>query len=227
MKKKVWAIAMLTTTIFAAALLAGCGQDKDTQSSARENGAQENGAQESDARENGAQENSAQENGAQEKGTQGNGAQSANVAGSSEEPLDTLPNLAIRFGETKDRPVYEIQLEDNEVSLAFVRVLRARAQTIPIYVFDGSENTDVLQYYDIPASYNIPDGEPVTVESELAGEVYYSAPSRIMIFYKDSQIQGEYVKVGSVIHTEGLEEAVESNPLDSWKNKRVIVSIAE
>lgn len=149
---------------------------------------------------------------------------------SEEETIDTdstLPNLAIRFGETEDRPVYEIQLEDNEVSLQFVRILQKREQTIPIYVFDGSENTDVLQYYDIPSRYNIPNGSPVSVDRENAGDVYYSAPSRIMIFYRDAELPGNYVKVGTVTTVEGLEDAVNSNPLDAWENKRVMVSIAE
>lgn len=69
----------------------------------------------------------------------------------------------------------------------------------------GQENTDVLQYYDIPPSYDIPDGTPEMVTSEKAREVYYSA-GRIMIFYKD---------------------AVNSNLLDSWGNKRVTIGIMQ
>lgn len=197
--KKIW-----ITSILLAALLTGCGQAANNQSA--DNAGSETAQSET----------------------------IETVEKTEDEPIEiqqenenALPNLAIRFGETEDRPVYEIQLEDNEVSLAFVRVLQEREQTIPIYVFDGSENTDVLQYYDIPDRYDIPDGEPEMVESEQAGEVYYAAPSRIMIFYQDAQIPGDYVKVGSVTSTEGLAEAVESNPLDAWENKRVMLSIAE
>jgi len=210
-KVKLWAILVLTATV-----LTGCGQVDNTQEN---NGSMEETVAQT---ENDEIMKSTTENAMEENSSEENIEESDN-----EESQGTLPNLAIRFGETEDRPVYEIQLEDNEVSLAFVRVLQEREQTIPIYVFDGSENTDVLQYYDIPASYNIPDGEPVSVESEAAGEVYYSAPFRIMLFFKDGQVPGDYVKVGTVTTTEGLAEAVESNPLDAWQNKRVIVSIAE
>lgn len=140
---------------------------------------------------------------------------------------EILPNLSILFGETADRPLYEITLEDNEVAEAFVKILQRGSQTIPIYVFDGSENTDKLQYYDIPSSYQIPDGNPVLVEEESVGEIYYSSPGRIMIFYREAELSGEYVKVGTIADTEGLEEAVTSNPLDAWGNKRVIISVAE
>lgn len=143
-----------------------------------------------------------------------------------DEALAELPNIYLRLGETQDRPSFEITLEDNEVSVRFVRILQDYTRVIPLYVFDGSENTDVLQYYDIPSGYNIPDGTPERVTSEKAGEVYYSA-GRIMIFYKDAEIEGNYVKIGETLTTEGLEDAVNSNPLDDWGNKRVTIGIME
>jgi len=137
-----------------------------------------------------------------------------------------LPHIYLRLGETEDRPSYEITLLDNEVSARFIRILQDQTRVIPLYVFDGSENTDVLQYYDIPDSYDVPDGEPQLVTSEKAGEVYYSA-GRIMIFYQDAEIEGNYVKIGDTLTTEGLKEAVDSNPLDEWGNRRVTIGILE
>lgn len=137
-----------------------------------------------------------------------------------------LPDIYLRLGETDDRPSYEIALEDNEVSVRFVRILQEYTRVIPLYVFDGSENTDVLQFYDIPASYDIPDGEPTIVTSEKAGEVYYSE-GRIMIFYQDAEIEGNYVKIGETLTTEGLADAVNSNPLDEWGNRRVTIGIVD
>lgn len=142
------------------------------------------------------------------------------------EEAAALPNIYLRLGETEDRPSYEITLEDNEVSVRFVRILQDMTRVIPLYVFDGSENTDVLQYYDIPSSYDIPDGTPEMVTSEKAGEVYYSA-GRIMIFYKDAEIEGNFVRIGETLTTEGLEDAVNSNPLDDWGNRRVTIGIME
>lgn len=151
-------------------------------------------------------------------------ADSSNTA--DEDILEELPIIYLRLGETDDRPSYEIALEDNEISVRFVRILQEFTRVIPLYVFDGSENTDVMQFYDIPSSYDIPDGEPELVTSEKAGEVYYSA-GRIMIFYQDAEIEGNYVKIGETLTTEGLADAVNSNPLDDWGNRRVTIGIAE
>jgi len=137
-----------------------------------------------------------------------------------------LPHIYLRLGEASSRPLYEIELIDNDVSVRFVRILQDSTRVLPLYVFDGSENTDVLQYYDIPSRYDIPDGAPQLVTSEKAGEVYYSA-GRIMIFYRDAEITGNYVKIGQTLTTEGLEDAVNSNPLDSWGNRRVTIGIME
>ena len=41
-----------------------------------------------------------------------------------------------------------------------------------------------MQYYDIPSHYEIPS-EPEMVTAEKAGEVYYSEPNRIILFYQD------------------------------------------
>ena len=153
-------------------------------------------------------------------------AQTDRIQEDTNEEAAVLPNIYLRLGETDDRPSYEIALEDNEVSVRFVRILQDMTRVIPLYVFDGSENTDVFQYYDIPSSYNIPDGTPEMVTSEKAGEVYYSA-GRIMIFYKDAEIEGNYVKIGETLTTEGLEDAVNSNPLDAWGNRRVTIGILD
>lgn len=140
------------------------------------------------------------------------------------EQTSALPNIYLRLGETNDRPVYEIELIDNEVSERFVRLLQDYTRVLPLYVFDGSNNTDVLQYYDIPSSYDIPSGTPELVTNESAGEVYYSQ-GRIMIFYRDAELEGNFVRIGSTLTTEGLEDAVNSNPLDSWGNRRVTIGI--
>jgi len=43
-----------------------------------------------------------------------------------------------------------------------------------------------MQFYDIPSKYEIPsDSKHIT--EEKAGEVYYSEPNRIVLFYKDTQ----------------------------------------
>jgi len=144
----------------------------------------------------------------------------------SEDTLEELPLIYLRLGEDSRRPSYEIELIDNEVSVRFVRILQEMTRVIPLYTFDGSENTDVLQFYDILNRYDIPDGTPELVTSEKAGEVYYSN-GRVMIFYKDAEVEDNYVYIGKTLTTEGLEDAVNSNPLDEWDNRRVTIGIVE
>lgn len=58
-----------------------------------------------------------------------------------------------------------------------------------------------------------------TVTSEKAGDVYYSEPNRIMLFYHDGEISGEYTLVGH------FDATVENNPvLEGWGNKIVSIS---
>lgn len=140
--------------------------------------------------------------------------------------LEELPHIYLRLGESSSRPSYEIELVDNEVSVRFVSILQEMTRIIPLYTFDGSENTAVLQFYDIPNRYDVPDGEPQLVTSEKAGEVYYSS-GRVMIFYKDAALEGNFVYIGKTLTTEGLEDAVNSNPLDEWDNRRVTIGIME
>lgn len=53
---------------------------------------------------------------------------------------------------------------------------------------DEDADYDVMQYYDVSSRYDIPSN-PETVTSEKAGEVYYSDPNRIVLFYHDA---GDY-----------------------------------
>lgn len=90
--------------------------------------------------------------------------------------------------------------------------------------YDDYENWEVMQYYDIPSRYEIPSGA-VSVTSEKAGEVYYSEPNRIILFYGNADISGEYTKIGSIQDSEEFRSAVENNPvLEGWSNKIVRIN---
>ena len=84
-----------------------------------------------------------------------------------------------------------------------------------------------MQYYDIPSRYEIPSGAE-TVTSVKAGDVYYSEPNRIILFYHDAEVTGEYTKVGTIDVTDEFVKAVEENPvLEGWSNKIVLISDGE
>ena len=64
-----------------------------------------------------------------------------------------------------------------------------------------------------------------TITLQKAGEVYFEEGNRIVLFYKDAQISGEYTKLGYFDTSEDFVSAVESNPvLEGWGNKIVVIS---
>lgn len=81
-----------------------------------------------------------------------------------------------------------------------------------------------MQYYDIPSRYEIPSGAE-SIASEAAGTVYYSEPNRIVLFFHEAEISGEYTPVGYFDCTDEFVTAAEENPvLEGWGNKLVLIS---
>lgn len=133
--------------------------------------------------------------------------------------------LEVRFGD--DGAPFVMQMEDNAAAAAIAGYVGTASWRLPIYHYDDYENWEVMQYYDIPSRYEIPS-DPETVTAEKAGEVYYSEPNRIILFYQDGEVTGEYTKIGTIEDTEEFREAVESNPvLEGWGNKIVRINSME
>ena len=129
---------------------------------------------------------------------------------------DTSANqaaISVTFGEGGER--YTMTVEDNATTQFLLNYLGYSSLNLPVYhdgVYEGYE------YYDIPSHYQIPD-EPTAVTSVKAGEVYY-ADNQIILYYQDMDVKAEYTKIGTIEDTDGLEEAVISNPvLEGWGNK--------
>lgn len=134
-------------------------------------------------------------------------------------------DLTVRFGD--DGAPFAMHLYDNPTALAIAGHVGTAAWRLPIYHYDDFENAGVMQYYDIPNRYEIPSA-PETITSEKAGEVYYSDPNRIVLFYQDAEVTGEYTRVGYFDPTGEFVSAVENNPvLEGWGNKIVNISPAE
>lgn len=135
---------------------------------------------------------------------------------------ESATSLTVNFGD-QGAP-FTLHLYDNDTAAAIARHVGTADWRLPIYHYDDYENWEVMQYYDIPSRYEIPSN-PENVTSERAGEVYYSEPNRIVLFYGDAQVSGEYTPVGYFDATEDFVSAVENNPvLEGWGNK--IVRIA-
>lgn len=133
--------------------------------------------------------------------------------------------LEVRFGD--DGEPFIMNLDDNPTAAAIAGYVGTASWRLPIYHYDDYENWEVMQYYDIPSRYEIPS-DPETVTSEKAGEVYYSEPNRIILFYQDAEVTREYTRVGTIEDSEAFRSAVEENPvLEGWGNKIVHIDSAQ
>lgn len=145
--------------------------------------------------------------------------------GTADNTSEAITELTVRFGCGGDP--FTLYLEDNETAAAIAEYVGQTAWQLPIYHYDDFEGWEVMQYYDIPSRYDIPS-TPESVTSEAAGEVYYSDPNRIILFYQDGEISGDYTLVGHFEATEEFVSAVEENPvLEGWGNKIVQISAEE
>lgn len=131
--------------------------------------------------------------------------------------------LEVRFGDNGSP--FMLQLNGSDTSAAIARYVGTSDWRLPIYENDKDADYDVMQYYDIPSSYDIPSA-PEKVTSVKAGEVYYSDPNRIILFYQDAEIsEEEYTPVGYFDATDEFVEAVKNNPvLEGWGNKIVLIT---
>ena len=131
--------------------------------------------------------------------------------------------LEVRFGDNGEP--FMMTLLDNETATAIARYVGTSDWRLPIYERDDDVDYSVLQYYDIPSRYDIPSDNPETVTEAKAGDVFYSDPNRIVLFYHDAEISAEYTRIGTFDATEEFVTAVEENPvLEGWGNKIIHIS---
>lgn len=133
-----------------------------------------------------------------------------------------VTELAVRFGD--DGEPFRMHLEDNDTAKAIAGYVGTSDWRLPIYDRDDDIDYSVMEYYDIPDRYEIP-AEPEIVTEAKAGDVFYSDPNRIVLFYRDADISEEYVKIGTFDATDEFVSAVENNPvLEGWGNKIIQIS---
>lgn len=144
---------------------------------------------------------------------------------SAESSANGMPGMTMQFG--YDGPIYTVELEDNDTAATLADYAARGEYNLPIYTYEDYENEDILQFYDIPSRYEIPDDAQHYTE-EKAGELYYSYPNRVILFYQDAQIEGDYTKIGTLTSTEGLVDAVRDNePLRDWNCLVIPVRVTE
>ncbi len=130
--------------------------------------------------------------------------------------------LKVKFGQNS-KP-FTMVMENNETANKIIRDVGSQPWNLPIYNFDNYEGWEYFQYYDIARRYTY-TSNPVKVTKVKAGEVYYSHPNRIILFYHDATINMQLTKIGQIEGTEDFIKAVENNPtLEYWGNKIVSIS---
>lgn len=143
----------------------------------------------------------------------------------SSQAVTAATELYVRFGD--DGAPFTMHLYDNDTAAAIARHVGTADWRLPIYHYDDYDNWEVMQYYDIPSRYEIPSN-PESIAAEQAGTVYYSEPNRIVLFFGDAEVSGEYTPVGYFDVTDEFVSAVENNPvLEGWGNKIVKISAGE
>lgn len=131
--------------------------------------------------------------------------------------------LTVRFGNS-GQP-FTMHLLDNATAQTIADYVGTSDWRLPIYDRDDTLDYSVMEYYDIPSRYDIPSDNPQTVTEAKAGDVYYSDPNRIVLFYQDAEISEEYTKIGTFDATDDFISAVENNPvLEGWGNKIIQIS---
>ena len=117
-----------------------------------------------------------------------------------------------------------MHLEDNETAQVIAGYVGTSDWRLPVYERDDDVDYSVVQYYDIPSRYEIPS-DPETITEAKAGDVFYSDPNRIVLYYQDAEISEEYTKIGTFDATEEFVTAVAENPvLEGWGNKIILIS---
>ena len=152
---------------------------------------------------------------------------SSQPASQSSEEDDNIPSsnateLTVQFGDSGDS--FVMHLEDNSTAAVIAGYVGTTDWRLPVYSYDES---DVMEYYDIPSQYEIPDNSATVTEAH-AGDVFYSDPNRIVLYYHDAQINEQYTRIGTFDATEEFVDAVENNPvLEGWGNQIVVISNGE
>lgn len=198
-------IVLALSVITVSVLLAGCGQDA---------GGNRISSSAADTAVTVAEGNSFAEENENDIGNAAENIGTEETAGAAE--------LLVSFGDDGD--AFPMHLYENDTAQAVAGHVGTADWRLPIYNYDNYEGWEYFQYYDIPSRYEIPSN-PETVTSAKAGEVYYSEPNRIILFYHDAEISEEYTPIGYIDSSEAFVEAVEENPvLEGWGNKIVRIS---
>lgn len=212
-------MGMMAAMALLVSLLAGCGQNHGAAERAEDTARESNNV----VANNAGTGNAGGEDSSGNRTDTEDAVSVENPSGEAQAAENGSTQLEVRFGD-RGEP-FMMTLLDNETAAAIARYVGTSDWRLPIYERDADADYSVLQYYDIPSRYEIPSDNPETVTEAKAGDVFYSDPNRIVLFYHDVEISAEYTKIGTFEATEDFITAVEENPvLEGWGNKIIQIS---
>ena len=212
-------MGMMAAMALLASLLAGCGQNNGAAKRAGDTARESSNVVANDA----GAGNAGEEDSSGNRTDTEEVVNEENPSGGNQAAESGSTQLEVRFGDSGE--AFMMTLLDNETAAAIAGYVGTSDWRLPIYERDDDADYSVLQYYDIPSRYEIPSDNPETVTEAKAGDVFYSDPNRIVLFYHDAEISAEYTKIGTFEATEDFITAVEENPvLEGWGNKIILIS---
>jgi len=108
---------------------------------------------------------------------------------------------------------FEVILNDSTAAKA----LLSQVPETPMMLPESYDEGGVCKYYDIPSRYvsamNIETEEMTSVK---AGEFIINAEGRLYLYYADSEISGEYMKIGVIKDTTDLAEKLGNGSINFY-----------
>lgn len=209
---------VISLMFFTTIMVTGCSSESNDRESSVNGGSPVKASTEGNAANSGVNSRNNSSENVSASGSSQNETSSDNFTGE-QSKADTL-NVA--FGGDRNKN-FTLHLYDNSTAAAIAKHVGTASWQLPIYHYDDYDNWEVMQYYDVPSRYEIPSNAE-NITSEKAGEVYYSEPNRIVLFFGDANVSGEYTKVGCFDFNDELKSAIENNPVvEGWGNKLVFI----
>lgn len=134
-------------------------------------------------------------------------------------------DLQLRFG-NKGNNWFRIEMANNKTARDIASTVSDTSWNLPIYNYRNYKNDNVLQYYEVSEEYQFASN-PEHITHEKAGEIYYQrSTNRIILFFNDANVSGNYTYVGRIKNTQGLADAVKNNPkVTGWDNTIISVRV--
>lgn len=133
---------------------------------------------------------------------------------SSESPKNETPDVHVRFGRTE----FDVVLYNTTTKDLLMSQLSENEMLLPT----SYDMDNVCKYYDIPHRYLAYMGiETENTTTVHAGDMLIDDNGRLFLFYKDTELDGKYMRVGYVSDMTGLADALGSGSINFYVSEYI------